>query len=87
MTQGLSEAILNVFEHEEAIIHGNLRTGLFTIGAKENIDKNSRYTISKSYYHGTSLSLFQFPSTENLGEERYYEKYVKVSSTDSRKVR
>ena len=77
---------MNLFEHEEAIIRGNLRTGLFTIGAKENIDKNSRYTISKSY-HGTSLSLFQFPSTENLGEERYYEKYVKVSSTDSRKVR
>ena len=37
-------------------------------------------------HHGTRLSLLQFHSTINLGEERY-EKYVKVSSTDSRKVR
>ena len=86
VTQGLSEATLDLFEHEEAVIPGSFHTGLFTNGAKDNIDKNSRCTISKSHYHGTSLSLFQFPSTLNFGEERY-EKYVKVSSADSRKVR
>ena len=79
VTKGLSEATLNLFEHEEAVIPGNLRTGLFTIGAKGNVDKNSRCTISKSHYHGTSPPLFQFPSTLNFGEERYYVKYVKVS--------
>ena len=78
---------MNLFEHEEAVIPGNLCIGLFIIGAKDNIDKNSRCKISKLHYHETNLSLFQFPSTVNLGEERYYEKYVKMSSTDSRKVR
>ena len=87
VTQGLSEATLNLFELAEAVIPGNLCTGLFTIGAKDNIDKNSRCAISKSHYHGTSLSLFQFPSTVIFGEERYYEKFVKVSSADSRKMR
>ena len=37
-------------------------------------------------HHGTRLPLFQFHSTINLGEEKH-EKYAKVSSTDSRKVR
>ena len=86
VTQGMSEASLRLFEEEGAVVPGNLRTGLFTIGAKDNIDKNARCTISKSHYHGTSLSLFQFPSASNKGLERRYEKYVNVSS-GSKKVR
>ena len=80
VTQGLGEAALHLFEQEGAVIPGSLRTGLFTIGAKDNIDKNARCTVSKSHYHGTSLFLFQFPSTLNNGVERNYEKYAKPSS-------
>ena len=87
VTQGLSEAILNLSEHEDSVIPGNLHTGLFTIEAKDNADKNSRCTISKSHDYQTSLSLLRFPSTVNFGEGRYYERYVKVSSTDSGKVK
>ena len=72
VTQGLSVATLNLLKLEEAVIHSNLRTGLFTIGAKDNIDKSSRCTISKSRYHRTSVSLIQFPSTVDVGEETYY---------------
>ena len=72
VTQGLSVATLNLLKLEEAVIHSNLRTGLFTIGAKDNIDKSSRCTISKSCYHRTSVSLIQFPSTVDVGEETYY---------------
>ena len=72
VTQGLSVATLNFLELEEVVIHSNLRTGLFTIGAKDNIDKSSRCTISKSRYHRTSVSLIQIPSTVDVGEERYY---------------
>ena len=72
VTQGLSVATLNLLKLEEAVIHSNLRTGLFTIGAKDNIDKISRCTISKSCYHRTSVSLIQFPSTVDVGEETYY---------------
>ena len=89
VTQGLGEAALQEQEQEQegAVIPGSLRTGLFTIGAKDNIDKNARCTVSKSHYHGTSLSLFQFPSTLNNGVERNYEKYVKPSSSGSKKIR
>ena len=83
VTQGLSESTLNLFEHEEAVIPGNLCTWYLLLKQKKT-DKNSKYTIS--HYHGTSLSSFLFPSTVNLGEERQ-EKYVKTLSTESRKVR
>ena len=44
ITQGLAEAMLQRFENEDAVIPGILRTGLFTIGAKDNIDKDARCT-------------------------------------------
>ena len=58
ITQGLSEESIRLFEKEDAVVPGNLRKGIFTIGAKDNIDKNSTCTISKSHYHGRSISLF-----------------------------
>ena len=67
VTLGLSKVTLNLFKHKKEAIPGNLRTSLLTIEVKDNIDKNSRCTISKSHCHGTSLSLFQFPSTVSHG--------------------
>ena len=32
---------------------------------KDNIDMNARSTFIKSHYHGTSLSIVQFPTNEN----------------------
>ena len=34
---------------------------------KDNIDMNARSTFVKSHYHGTSLSVVQFPTIENPG--------------------
>ena len=84
---GFSEASLSLFENDDAVVPGNLRSGLFTIGAKDNIDKNSSCIVSKFHYHGTSLSLFQFPTYNNPGIERHYEKYVEIPSSMSKKVR
>ena len=53
ITQGLGEALLQLFHNDDAAIHGLLQTGLFT--DKDNIGKNARCTISKSHYHGTSI--------------------------------
>ena len=65
ITQGLEEASLQ--HDDDAVIPGLLWKGLFTVGAKNNIDKNARCTISKSHYHGTSMPLFQFLSSFNYG--------------------
>ena len=55
VTLGLSKVTLNLFKHKKEVIPGNLRTSLFTIEAKDNMDKNSRCIISNSHFHGTSL--------------------------------
>ena len=49
----------------------HLRKGLFTVGALDNIDHNLSATTSlSSSFHGTGISLFQFPTKEKLGESR-----------------
>ena len=58
LTQGLGEASIDLFEEDNAVIPGILRKGIFTIGAKDNIDKDGSSTVTKSHYHGTSLSIF-----------------------------
>ena len=86
ITQGLGEALLQLFHDDDAVIPGLLWTGLFTVGAKDNIDKNARCTISKSHYHGTSMSLLQFPSSFNDGFERNYQQFVMVPSSRSKQL-
>ena len=86
ITQGLGEALLQIFHDDNAVIPGILRTGLFAVAAKYNIDKNARFTIAKSDYHVTSMSLFQFPSCFNDKFERNYQQFVKVPSCRSKKI-
>ena len=45
-TQGLGEALSQLSHDDDAVIPGLLRTALFTVGAKDNIDKNARCTRS-----------------------------------------
>ena len=63
-----------------------LQTGLFTVGTKDNIDKSACCIISKAHYYGTSMSLFQFPSSFNGRLERNYQEFVKVPPLRSKKV-
>ena len=56
------------------------------VGAKENTDKSTLCTISKSLYHGASMQLFQFPSSFNGQVKKNYQQFVKVSSSRSNKV-
>ena len=44
-----------------------LRHGLFTMGALDNIDHNPSSTTAKDSFHGTGISLFQFPSESSMG--------------------
>ena len=86
ITQGLGEALSQLSHDDDAVISGLLRTALFMVGAKDNVDKNARCTISRSQYHGTSMSLFQLLSSFNDGFERNYQRFVKVPFSRSKNV-
>ena len=41
------------------------RKGILKIISKDNINQNANLTAATRHYHGTSLSIFQFPAEEN----------------------
>ncbi len=45
----------------------HLKYGLFTVGAIDNLDHNLSSTTAKDSFHGTGISLFQFPTKLNPG--------------------
>ena len=45
-----------------------LRHGLFTVGALDNLDHNPSSTTATDAFHGTGISLFQFHSETNAGQ-------------------
>ena len=45
----------------------NLRKGIFTVGALDNIDHNPSSTTAEGSLHGTGISIMQFPTQENQG--------------------
>ena len=47
------------------VIPPNIQYGIFTCGAIDNIDRDSSSSTSQSSYHGTSISVFQFPLEPN----------------------
>ena len=47
-----------------------LRKEIFSVGALDNIDHNTRSTTSVSSFHGTGISIFQFPTESVPGEIR-----------------
>ena len=58
------------YEKDDAVCPPNLRNGLFTTSAVDNIDHNTSSTHSKENFHGTGISLFQHPSIEEPGVDR-----------------
>ena len=54
------------FHEDNILVPQVLKEGIFSVMAKDNIDKNARSMIT-SHYHGTSLSVFQYPTKDNPG--------------------
>lgn len=66
----LANDICNFYETEKAVCPPQLRGGLFTTAAVDNIDYNPSSTTSHDSFHGTGISLFQHPSNEDSGVDR-----------------
>ena len=54
-----------------------LSHGIFTVGALDNLDHNPSSTTAKDSFHGTGISLFQFPTELSTGSPQV----VKLSTT------
>jgi hypothetical protein len=59
---GLATSVCNHFKSTGKVCPLNLKKGLFTIGAIDNIDHNPSSTTAQGSFHGTGISPFQFPT-------------------------
>ena len=69
LLNGLGTAVCNRFQQDGVVCPLNLSCGLFTVGALDNIDYNPSATTAQGSFHGTGISLFQFPSSSVDGTE------------------
>ena len=59
----LATAVCENFQDKGTVVPAQLRHGLFTVGAFDNLDHNPSSTTAKGSFHGTGISLFQFPTS------------------------
>jgi len=79
ISTGLGNADCAQYTTEEVVCPLQLRRGLFTTSAIDNIDHNPSSTGCQTSFHGTGISLFQHPSSENPGEQRGIQTQVDFS--------
>ena len=66
---GLGTAVCSRFQQDGVVCTLNLNCGHFTVGALDNIDYNPSSTTAQGPFHGTGISLFQFPSSSVGGAQ------------------
>ena len=66
----LGDAAVNKYVEDGVVCPLILRRGLFTTAAMDNIDHNPTATTATTSFHGTSISIFQHPTSDNEGEKR-----------------
>ena len=67
LENSLATTVCKHFEDEGLVCPPILRKGLFTVGAMDNIDHNPSSTSAQGSFHGTGISVFQFPTSSKAG--------------------
>ena len=63
----VATAVCKQFEDEGVVCPAKLRKDLFVVGALDNLDYNPSSTTAQDSFHGTGISVFQFPTINNSG--------------------
>lgn len=66
----LGNKVCHHYEEEKAVCPPQLKTGLFTTAAVDNIDHNPSSISAHDSFHGTGISLFQHPDESFTGIQR-----------------
>ena len=66
----LGNKICSHYQREKAVCPPELKCGLFTTAAVDNIDHNPSSTSAHDAFHGTGHSLFQHPDSDSGGVAR-----------------
>ena len=66
----LANSVSKRFQEDGCVMLVGLRKGLFCVGGLDNLDHNPSSNTATSSFHGIAISIFQFPVSENEGEQR-----------------
>ena len=77
----LATAVSLHTQKENVVCPPQLRLGLFTVGAVDNLDHNPSSTTVTGSFHGTGISLFQSPTKTNMGQPR---EAIKLPAPDTK---
>ena len=85
ITKSIYDSLNVNYDNSGIFLPQKMRKGIFLILLKDNIDKNARANLVHSHYHGTSISILQFPEYEGHGCKLDLSDYIN-SSSKSRKL-
>ena len=63
----MGNRVCEQYHRDQSVCPPNLRQGLFTTPALDNIDHNPSSMTATDSFHGTGISLFQYPTSHNHG--------------------
>ena len=70
LTKEFADSLVNGYNVNGVFCPKTLKTGVFTIIAKDNIDHNARSTTATKHYHGTRMTAMQFIAEDNRDEDQ-----------------
>lgn len=66
----LANSVCAQFDRDGCVCPSTLKKNIFTVGAVDNIDHNPSARNAMDSFHGTAISIIQFPTHEKPGEDR-----------------
>ena len=79
----IANTMCKQFEADGVVCPSTLRKGLVTVGAVDNLDHNPTSTTAQSAFHGTAISITQFPTSTDDGENRTLVPFSSGNSDES----
>lgn len=70
ISTAMGNVVCEQYHREQVVCPPNLRQGLFTTAALDNIDHNPSSMTATDSFHGTGISLFQYPTHHKPGTDR-----------------
>lgn len=70
MTSDIANGVCEQFTVDGIVCPPKMRKELFTVAEVDNIDRNPSSATARVFFHGTSISLMQFPTKDYTGHER-----------------
>lgn len=86
ISTAMGNRVCEQYHRDAAVCPPNLRQGLFTTAAVDNIDHNPSSTTATGSFHGTGISLFQHPNEHSSGLDRREHSILVKKTSSSKRV-